>query len=147
MILYHVALTDYNSKIKLYRNKKLFGGWKKCEDVFIVSDQHLTYCFVSCRKNKIAKTSIITMSWFLWFFRSSLMKLCLLFEHVGIQKWCSFLHSIVPRSGSTGRFRQENNGHRWNMEAVFRSEILRTFPDDFLPESTGIYRKISIVVF
>ncbi len=27
---------------------------KKCEDVFIGSDYHLTYCFVSCRKNKIA---------------------------------------------------------------------------------------------
>jgi hypothetical protein len=38
------------------------------------------------------------------------------------------------------RILQENTGNRWNMEAVFRPEIVRIFPVDFfqLPVLSGV---------
>jgi hypothetical protein len=36
-----------------------------------------------------------------------------------------------------GWFRQENIGNRWNMEAIFRPENFRIFPDDFQPVPAG----------
>ncbi len=39
--------------------------------------------------------------------------------------------SPVPRSRSTGRFRQENTGNQWNMETVFQPDRLCIFSIDF----------------
>jgi hypothetical protein len=36
---------------------------------------------------------------------------------------------MIPATGSRGIL-QENTGNRWNMEAVFRPEIVRFFPVD-----------------
>ncbi len=49
----------------------------------------------------------------------------------------------LPRSISTGRFRPENTGTPWNMEAVFRPENFRTFSNDFRPVPVGTQRKLT----
>jgi hypothetical protein len=45
---------------------------------------------------------------------------------------------MIPATGSRGIL-QENTGNRWNMEAVFRPEIVRIFSGGFLyfPAGTG----------
>ena len=48
-----------------------------------------------------------------------------------------------PRSKNTGKFRQESIENCRNVEAVFRSEIFRTFSDDFRPVPTGKQRKLT----
>jgi hypothetical protein len=42
------------------------------------------------------------------------------------------------------QFRPENNGNRWNMEAVFLPEIFRTFSDDFRPEYCFHFQGFSV---
>jgi hypothetical protein len=51
--------------------------------------------------------------------------------------------SANPRSKITGQFRQVSNGNRWNVEAVFSSEIFRIFSDDFRPVPAGKHRKLT----
>jgi hypothetical protein len=41
---------------------------------------------------------------------------------------------MIPATGPRGIL-QENTGNRWNMEAVFRPEIVRIFSDGFLSTS------------
>jgi hypothetical protein len=49
----------------------------------------------------------------------------------------------MPRSKITDRFRQESTGNRWNVEAVFPTEIFRIFSDDFRPVPAGKHRKFT----
>ncbi len=48
-----------------------------------------------------------------------------------------------PRSKITGRFRQESNENRWNVEAIFSPEICRIFSDDFRPVPVGKHRNLT----
>jgi len=50
---------------------------------------------------------------------------------------------IVPRSKITGRFRQESPGNRWNVEAVFPSEIFRIFFRWFPTVPAEKHRKVT----
>jgi hypothetical protein len=44
---------------------------------------------------------------------------------------------MIPATGSRGIL-QENTENRWNMEAVFRPEIVRIFSGGFMPEPIRI---------
>jgi hypothetical protein len=49
---------------------------------------------------------------------------------------------MIPATESRGIL-QENTGNRWNMEAVFRPEIVRIFSDGFLSTSCAFWQELA----